>query len=75
MSKIQVQFSPNEQKMLDACRGTKTIAETVRDALKFYDWCRRAMAEGWTIVATRPYSGPLGKQTKEPLLPFPKKDE
>ena len=68
MSKIQIQFSPNEQKVLDALRGTRTIASAVRDAIIFYDWCRRQMADGFTIVAMK------GDVQREPLLPFPKKE-
>jgi hypothetical protein len=64
VKKIQVALDPA---LLAAFPGT--IASTVRDALAFADWCRRQMADGWTIVAIR------GERTREPMLPFATKGE
>lgn len=56
--KIQIVLDPSI-----AMPGT-TLANTVRDAIRFYDWCRKAMSEGWTICAIR------GETRREPMLRF-----
>lgn len=75
--KIQIAFNSREIFTLENLKkasGQTTVASVVRDALKFYEWCRVAVKEGWTIVAIRSYAGPGGEKRKEPLLPFEKSD-
>ena len=65
--KVQIEFDGRQLDMIDVCRRMshrKTVADVVRDALMLYDWCRRAIVEGYTICAVKD-----GVQ-REPLLAF-----
>lgn len=67
MRKIQIQFDGRALAMLDALRsasGRRTIADVIRDALSFYDWCRRQVADGYVIAAVK------GDHQKEVVMPF-----
>ncbi len=65
--KVQIQFDGRALEQLETLKAAshrRTVAEVVRDALAFYDWCRRSIEDGWTIVAIKDV------REREPVLPF-----
>ncbi len=67
MKKLQISFSSRELDIVDKLKkaaGRSSLADVVRDALDFYGWCRRQVADGFTIVAIK------GDKTREIVLPF-----